>query len=130
VFSPQAAGIQLAHLSAELDLAFFEHWLTDYAGHHRDMDTAVELLKNLDGLLAGLLEAWDQNQGLILITSDHGNMEDLSTRRHTANPVPALIIGAPDLRRSFAKALRDLSDVTPAILNFLNSSNSNPSPQD
>jgi 2,3-bisphosphoglycerate-independent phosphoglycerate mutase len=130
VFSPQEAGIQLAHLSAELDLAFFEHWLTDYAGHHRDMETAVELLKNLDGLLAGLLDAWDQNDGLILITSDHGNMEDLSTRRHTANPVPALIIGAPDLRRSFAKTLRDLSDVTPAILNFLNSSNSNPSPED
>jgi 2,3-bisphosphoglycerate-independent phosphoglycerate mutase len=124
VLSPQEAGLRLGRLAAGLDLAFFEHWLTDYAGHRRDMHTAAELLRDLDGLLAGLLETWQPGEGLILITSDHGNLEDLSTRRHTANPVPAIVIGAEKVRRRFACELRDLSDVTPAILSFLNGSNS------
>ena len=129
VLSPHQAGVRLGRLAAGLDLAFFEHWLTDYAGHRRNMDTAGELLKSLDGLLAGLLEAWEQNQGLILITSDHGNMEDLSTRRHTANPVPAIVIGSHELRSRFAKELHDLSDITPAILDFLNDTNFKYPPQ-
>ena len=55
----------------------------------------------------------------MLVTSDHGNLEDLNTRRHTANPVPGLLIGAPELRRAFAARLHDLSDVAPSILEFL-----------
>lgn len=122
VLSPQEAGLRLGRLAAGLDLAFFEHWLTDYAGHRRDMHTAAELLRDLDSMLAGLLEAWEPNEGLILITSDHGNLEDLSTRRHTNNPVPAIVIGAEKARSRFARELHDLSDVTPAILSFLDSS--------
>ena len=57
------------------------------------METAVALLQSVDEMLGGLLAAWDDEKGLILLTSDHGNMEDLSTRRHTMNPVPALIVG-------------------------------------
>lgn len=51
-----------------------------------------------------------------MLTSDHGNLEDLSTRRHTANPVPGLVIGAPALRARFTRELNDLTDVTPHIL--------------
>jgi 2,3-bisphosphoglycerate-independent phosphoglycerate mutase len=71
--------------------------------------------------LDGLLQAWDDHSGLILLTSDHGNMEDLSTRRHTLNPVPGLLVGAPDLRRAFANGLGSISDVAPAIMRFLTS---------
>jgi len=91
-----------------------------------------------------LLDAWDDRQGLILLTSDHGNLEDLSTRRHTSNPVPALLIGNEELRGQFVDALEAsangraarssaypakealpsgfpyaLTDITPAILDFL-----------
>jgi bisphosphoglycerate-independent phosphoglycerate mutase (AlkP superfamily) len=55
---------------------------------------------------------------LVLLTSDHGNLEDLSTRRHTNNPVPALLVGAQALRDSFAASLKDLADVTPAIIQY------------
>mgnify|MGYP001592226516 CR=1 FL=1 len=71
-----------------------------------------------DQVLAGLLEAWDDAAGVVLITSDHGNLEDLSTRRHTANPVPALVIGAPELRQRFTRGMRDLTDISPGILNL------------
>jgi len=82
------------------------------------MEEALLWLKRFDQVLGGLLNAWDDKGGLILITSDHGNLEDLSTRRHTANPVPALIIGSSELRSSFSKNLADLTDVAPAIENI------------
>ena len=119
VLSPSEAGERLAALSKGSDFSFFEYWLSDYAGHRQDMDGAIGLLEGFDQVLGGLLEDWDDHQGLILVTSDHGNLEDLSTRRHTANPVPGLIIGDVSLRHSFSAGLHDLTGVAPAILDFL-----------
>jgi 2,3-bisphosphoglycerate-independent phosphoglycerate mutase len=118
VLSPRQAGQRLADLAAGRDLAFFEYWLSDYAGHKQAMQPALDLLDQIDQVLGGLLDGWDDNQGLILLTSDHGNLEDLSTRRHTANPVPGLLVGAPALRQRFSRELKDLTDVTPRILDF------------
>ena len=99
---------------ANYDFSLFEYWSTDYAGHKQDMSWAVRQLEMLDSVLAGLLRAVDADQ-LILMSSDHGNMEDLSTRRHTAAPVPALIIGNQRARRSFASGLTDLTGIAPGI---------------
>jgi len=119
VLSPYQAGERLAALAREVDLAFFEFWLSDYAGHAQDLESARTLLASLDQVLAGLLVEWEDEEGLILLTSDHGNLEDLSTRRHTPNPVPALLIGDRTYRNAFSASLQDLTGVTPAILNFL-----------
>ncbi|MEW5868768.1 MAG: alkaline phosphatase family protein [Chloroflexota bacterium] len=116
VLSPFQAGERLAALAAQSDFTLFEYWLSDYAGHHQDMPAATSLLETFDQVLAGLLASWDDQAGLILITSDHGNLEDLGTRRHTANPVPALLIGAPHLRQRFVSNLHDLTGIAPAIL--------------
>ena len=116
VLDPRAAGRLLASLAQAHDFSFFEFWASDYAGHKQEMDEAIRILQHFDGVLGGLLAAWDDQEGLILITSDHGNMEDLSTRRHTANPVPGLVIGAPQLRARFVEGLTDLAGVAPAIL--------------
>jgi len=119
VLQPFEAGERLAALTRTVDFAFFEFWLSDYAGHSQDMAAARSLLETFDQVLAGLLASWEDREGLVLLTSDHGNLEDLSTRRHTANPVPALLVGTPALRDSFAASLQDLTDITPAILNYL-----------
>lgn len=119
LLTPQAAGERLAHLAQEMDFAFFEYWLSDYAGHHQDMQQALSLLETFDGVLQGLLENWDDSHGMVLVTSDHGNMEDMSTRRHTLNAVPALVIGAPELRQRFARNLQSLADIAPAITDLL-----------
>lgn len=113
--TPQEAGQRLAELAAGYDFSFFEYWLSDYAGHGQEMEPALRLLELLDEVLAGLLQAWNDDEGLILLTSDHGNLEDLSTRRHTANPVPLLLIGNEPTRRLF-EGVTDLSGVAPAIL--------------
>jgi bisphosphoglycerate-independent phosphoglycerate mutase (AlkP superfamily) len=119
MLDPFNAGQRLASLAQLYDFAFFEYWLSDYAGHNQDLAAAVELLQTFDAVLDGLVSGWNDEAGLILITSDHGNLEDLSTRRHTSNPVPALLIGAIDLRRRLAGSLGDLSNVAPAILDLL-----------
>jgi 2,3-bisphosphoglycerate-independent phosphoglycerate mutase len=119
LLTPQKAGERLARLGQQLDFAFFEYWLSDYAGHHQDMDQALQLLEVFDGVLQGLLKNWDDSQGLVLVTSDHGNMEDMGTRRHTQNAVPALVIGAAELRYRFTRNLGNLADIAPAITNLL-----------
>ncbi len=119
LLTPSEAGARLAELASELDLAFFEYWLSDYAGHGQDMPAALSLLAAFDQVLGGLLATWDDEAGLILVTSDHGNLEDLSVRGHTTNQVPALVVGSPELRRGFTKSLHDLADVAPGILRLI-----------
>ena len=113
VMEPPEAGQKLGRLAKEYDFSLFEYWASDYAGHGQEMDTAVKLMESFDGVLGGLVEVWED--GLILVTSDHGNMEDLSTRRHTDADVPALVIGERTAREEFTSGLKDLTDIAPAI---------------
>ena len=82
------------------------------------MSSARELLITFDQVLGGLLSTWDDDHGLIFITSDHGNLEDLSVRNHTRNPVPAILIGNIKLRKQFSRNLGKLTDIYPAIIDF------------
>ncbi|GAB4538045.1 MAG: metalloenzyme [Anaerolineales bacterium] len=116
LFTPRQAGAELARLAKRYDFAFFEYWASDYAGHRQDMESAVHQLQNFDGVLQGLMENWRGEDGLVFLTSDHGNMEDLSTRRHTPAPVPLLLLGEKNARRVFSKDMKDLTGVAPAIL--------------
>ncbi len=118
LMNAQEAGRKLAQAATSYDLAFFEFWISDYAGHHQDHEAAKQLLENFDAMLGGLLESWEHGAGLILITSDHGNIENLGSRRHTNNAVPAIVIGSKTLRDQFTQELKNLSDVTPAIMQF------------
>ncbi len=115
IYSPSKAGAKLAQLAAEYDLAWFDFWPSDYAGHRQDMDSAIALLKAFDAVLSGLLQTREGQHDLIVLTSDHGNLEDLSQRGHTRNPVPALLIGSEELRDRFAKGLENLTHFAPAI---------------
>jgi hypothetical protein len=117
VYSEAEAGALLARLSRQRRFTFFEHWVTDVIGHRGPLEQGVALLELFDGVMAGLLDAWDDEHGLIVITSDHGNFEDLSHRHHTENDVPTVVIGAA--RHVFAEGLRDLSGVAVGIARVL-----------
>jgi hypothetical protein len=119
LLDPPQAGRKLAKLAREYDFSLFEYWASDYAGHKQDMETAVELMETFDGVVGGLVEEMVDESGkmkdgfLVLVTSDHGNMEDLSTRRHTNAKVPGLVIGHK--HKSFADGLTDLTGIAPRI---------------
>lgn len=113
VMTAGEAGRKLATVAQDYDFSLFEYWASDYAGHGQEMENAVHLMETFDGVLGGLVELWQD--GLILVTSDHGNMEDLSTRRHTDAHVPALVIGDKTAREEFTRDIKSLTDIAPAI---------------
>jgi len=119
IFSPEEAGQQLARLTLAADLTWFDYWPSDYAGHRASLEQAIALLETFDRVLGGLVDAWADRPDLVVLTSDHGNLEDLAHRGHTLAPVPGLLIGPRDLRRSFARGLTDLTGFHDAILRTL-----------
>lgn len=116
-YSAREAGRLLARLSRQYDFAFHSHWMTDRIGHRGPFDRGVSLLESFDEVLAGILDDWDSAEGLVVVISDHGNMEDLSTRHHTTNDVPTLIIG--DRAGAFAEGYAALTDFVPACDSIL-----------
>lgn len=116
VRAPQEAGRHIVDLMEDIDFAFYDYWLTDYIGHRGSMEDAGRVLGTLDGVLEGILEAWDDSSGLIVITSDHGNIEDLAGRGHTRNQVPAVVIGHE--RHKFIENIHDLTGFAPAMVRY------------
>jgi bisphosphoglycerate-independent phosphoglycerate mutase (AlkP superfamily) len=114
VMEPHLAGRKLASLAMNYDFSLFEYWASDYAGHKQEIDNAVMQMESFDGVLGGVLEEMS-DELLVLITSDHGNMEDMSTRRHTDAMVPALVIGDEAARKTFTKGMKEITDIAPAI---------------
>ncbi|MBN2470403.1 MAG: hypothetical protein JXN59_06745 [Anaerolineae bacterium] len=116
VYTPQEAGRHLAGLARQRTFTFFSNWITDVLGHRGPFDQAVAILERFDGVMAGLLEAWPED-GLIIVSSDHGNMEDLGSRKHTENDVPTLIIGAG--HAALSEQVSTLADLTPLMMKAL-----------
>jgi 2,3-bisphosphoglycerate-independent phosphoglycerate mutase len=116
--SPFEAGQLLAQLATSHVLTFFDHWATDYIGHRGTLEQARRQLEIIDEVMAGILDSWDCSQGLVILTSDHGNIEAIGQRGHTRNPVPTLVIG--DAWPLFAEGFSDLSGFAPGILRILN----------
>ncbi len=111
------AGHRLAALSARFAFTLFEYWKTDHAGHARSMEDAVQALERLDGLLEGVLEDLDMNETLLVVTSDHGNIEDLSTKSHTRNPVPLIL--ATTRHSEVARRVEHYGGRTPDLTHLL-----------
>lgn len=114
---PAEAAAHLATLVAGHDFTFFEHFLTDLVGHRRVDLAPAALVARLESFVDALTATLDPTRDAILLTSDHGNFEDLSTTAHTRNPVPLLLWGGA--HRVLDRAPRDLTDVTPAMLDLL-----------
>ncbi|MEK7337945.1 MAG: hypothetical protein AABZ75_01070 [candidate division NC10 bacterium] len=117
LLSPAQAGARLAALAANYDFTMFEFFQTDLCGHAQDFPRALRLLEDLDGFLTGVLDGTDLRRDLVVVGSDHGNLEDLSRKTHTANPVPTMAWGAG--AHPFASRIRTIADLAPAILDHL-----------
>ena len=117
LFSAEAAGRKVWELAEPVDLLFFEHWLTDVLGHAQDLPAAVRNFQLIDGVLGGLLAAADLAHTLILIISDHGNVEDCSHGKHTENPALTLLLG--DGRQAAAAHIRSLADLAGVVEGYL-----------
>jgi hypothetical protein len=117
---PGEAGATLARTARKHAFTLFEYFLTDKVGHSRIDTPPAVLLDQLDDFFDGLLQALDPASDALLITSDHGNLEDTSHTQHTRNPVPLIVHGwaAP-----YFEGATDLTDVAPGIVRALRDGN-------
>lgn len=113
--SPHIAGVRLAALVRAAPLVFFECFLPDLAGHRRLSLSVETVMARIDGMLGGVLTDLPPDVTLLL-TSDHGNIEDSGTPGHTRNPVPLLVVG-PAAHR-FASVV-DTTGVAAALIDAL-----------
>jgi hypothetical protein len=117
VITPMEAGRRFYTIGQNFDFTLFEYFISDKAGHSQSMQKSVEALERMDGFLGGILGSFNDREDILLFISDHGNIEDLSTRSHTRNPVPLIVAG--DRRGFFSDRIKTLIDITPALIEFI-----------
>ncbi len=114
-FDTLTASKVLIDISKKYDFTLYEFFLTDIAGHSQDMEFASLILELLDAFLYNLFSIAIKEGITLLLTSDHGNIEDLSLKPHTKNNVPFIFVNGDGI---FFE-VENMADITPKIINFL-----------
>jgi hypothetical protein len=117
VYEPQEAGRKLVEVSRDYEFGFFSHWCTDIIGPRGTMEEGVARLELFDAVRAGVLDTWQDDEGLVIISSDHGNMEAIGDRKHTENDVPTVVTGQQ--RNLFRQNFSTLADYVPHMAELL-----------
>jgi 2,3-bisphosphoglycerate-independent phosphoglycerate mutase len=113
-YSPAQAAAILVDAAQDYEFILYEYFQTDVYAHRRSYAECLDLIRDLDALVGSLISQLDQKQDTLILTSDHGNLEEFHSRGHSRNPVPLLAWGK---HGEFLRAkIKNLSDITPAIL--------------
>lgn len=118
VISPDEAGRRLVRLVKDHAFTLFEYYHTDMAGHRGVRSRILEVLEQVDQFLWGVIEHIDDDT-LVFIASDHGNIEDWRTTDHTLNPAFLMAIGDGGTPAWLAERIQQITDVAPAIMELL-----------
>ena len=111
---PGDAANHLFEMSLDYPFVLLEYFQTDRCGHLKNTAQTVEVLRICDDFLKQLLKRLKRTKTLLVVTSDHGNLEDMSVTGHTTNPVPLIAYGPGE--RQFRKGMKSLADIMPKIL--------------
>ncbi len=82
----------------------------DMVGHFAELEPTIVAIESIDIQLARLAKAVDQLGGMLLITADHGNAEELLDKNgrpktaHTTNPVPCIFYDNTPNAKLYKKA--------------------------
>ena len=114
VITPERAAEHLFSIALENDFTLYEFFQTDVSGHSMDYARACAVLRLYDRFLAAFVRFAEAAGITLVMTSDHGNVEAMSERGHTLNPVPFVACGP---KAAFLmERVNSLLDVTPAVL--------------
>ncbi len=103
----------------------------DMVGHTGCIEAAVDAVQSVNEAFGHLLEATSECKGTLLITADHGNVEQMIDLRtgephtaHTTNPVPFIVASFQQddrvgLRNGSKLAHGGLADVAPTVLEIM-----------
>ncbi len=116
-YHPREAAEVLLEVSRKHDFTLYEHFLTDVLAHRAEKIAIIRHLERLQLFIEALLDLTDAERTAVLITSDHGNVEDLRVKTHTRHPVPLIWTHRSRLR--FQPRFDDITGITPWILDNL-----------
>lgn len=127
---PEMAALELTdHLckaieSQRYDLIVVNYANADMVGHTGNLQASIKAVEVLDTCLNKIEASVLTARGKLLITADHGNIEQMLSEKngkphtaHTCSPVPAVLIGAD---RTFHDLSAGLADIAPTVLDLLN----------
>jgi 2,3-bisphosphoglycerate-independent phosphoglycerate mutase len=97
---------------------------SDMVGHSGILEAAEKAVLAVDKCLGRLREAVEKKNGVLLITADHGNAEQMVDpvtgephTAHTLNKVPFVLVNGPASNKKLADG--QLADVAPTILELM-----------
>ncbi len=115
--TPAQSGRELAALARTYDFTVFEYFQTDRAAHKGTLADAVRVLGQLDEFLREAVRfAGGDPSHLFVLTSDHGNIEEAGSPKHSGNPVPLVAVGHG--ATALKSRARSIVDVAPALLDL------------
>jgi len=97
----------------------------DMVGHTGVLDAAITAVQTVDTQIGRIVEAAEKSGATVLVTADHGNAEEMVDEQgrpktaHTTNPVPVIIVRAPETKAHELRSGGRLSDVAPTVLQLL-----------
>ena len=107
--------------SDKFDLIVVNYANSDMVGHSGELAAAIKAVEAIDTCLGSLMEAVKKAGGVLLVTADHGNAEQMFDEttgqkhtQHTLNRVPALLFNGPTPIRSLGDG--KLADIAPTML--------------
>jgi len=107
--------------SGEYDFVLMNYANCDMVGHTGNFDATVKAVETVDKCVGEIVESVLNQNGVVLITADHGNCEqmiDYNTGEiftpHTTNVVPFILIGKDVVLRK-----GKLANIAPTILEIL-----------
>lgn len=91
----------------------------DMVGHTGNLEAAIKAIETIDGCVQQVVEAVEAQEGVLLITADHGNAEQMIDYKtgephtaHTTNPVPLILVGMENVKLKEGR----LADLAPTML--------------
>jgi len=103
------------------DLIIINFANSDMVGHTGDMKAAIKAVETVDKCLGEISTAVLEKNGVMVVTSDHGNAEELINpnsgeiiKEHSTNPVPILVLGKNFQNIDSGEGNVDLSVLTPS----------------
>lgn len=115
--NPFESGRILRRILPRHGFVMFEHFRLDTFGHSCNREHILHELSNYDEFLNGVLQDWNIKD-LLIIVSDHGNVEDISHSSHTANPA---LLAALGLGVSVLAQCKTLSDFGALLMDVFKS---------
>jgi len=94
----------------------------DMVAHTGNFKATVKACEAVDKALGVVQKEVAKSGGILIVTADHGNAEQVSKingradTHHNANPVPFVIAGCPELGKPAKKGA--LSDIAPTVLSL------------